>query len=104
MNPLVELQAYGQSFWYDNIQRRFLNDGTLQALIEKDGLRGMTSNPSIFDKAIGKSEDYDRQISQEVQAGKDVQQVYEALARGFRDRTTALLSGRFLSSPGLACN
>jgi transaldolase len=80
MNPLVELQAYGQSFWYDNIRRKFLNDGTLQNLINDDGLRGMTSNPSIFEKAIGKSEDYDQQISEEVQAGKDVKGVYEALA------------------------
>lgn len=80
MNPLVELQAYGQSFWYDNIRRKFLNDGTLQNLIDEDGLRGMTSNPSIFEKAIGQSDDYDDQISQEVQAGKDVKNVYEALA------------------------
>ncbi|NIV99965.1 transaldolase, partial [Candidatus Saccharibacteria bacterium] len=72
MNPLVELQAYGQSFWYDNIRRKFLNDGTLQNLIDEDGLRGMTSNPSIFEKAIGQSDDYDEQIKQEVQAGKDV--------------------------------
>ena len=57
MNPLVELHAYGQSFWYDNIRRKFLNDGTLKNLINDDGLRGMTSNPSIFEKAIGQSED-----------------------------------------------
>ena len=44
INPLVELHAYGQSFWYDNIRRKFLEDGTLKALIDKDGLRGMTSN------------------------------------------------------------
>jgi transaldolase len=80
MNPLVELQAYGQSFWYDNIRRKFLNDGTLQNLIDNDGLRGMTSNPSIFEKAIGQSEDYDQQISQEVEQGSDVKAVYEALA------------------------
>lgn len=87
MNPLVELHAYGQSFWYDNIRRKFLNDGTLQNLIDNDGLRGMTSNPSIFEKAIGKSEDYDQQIIEEVEKGKDVKSVYEALA--FADIRTA---------------
>jgi transaldolase len=80
MNPLVELQAYGQSFWYDNLRREFLNDGTLQSLIDNDGLRGMTSNPSIFEKAIGQSDDYDEQISQEIKKGKDAERVFEALA------------------------
>ncbi|MFZ0545312.1 MAG: transaldolase [Candidatus Promineifilaceae bacterium] len=80
MNPLVELQAYGQSFWYDNIRRKFLNDGTLQSLLENDGLRGMTSNPSIFEKAIGQSEDYDQQIREEIEKGGNVKSIYEALA------------------------
>ena len=80
MNPLVELHAYGQSFWYDNIRRKFLSDGTLQSLLDNDGLRGMTSNPSIFEKAIGQSDDYDTQIGQEVEKGANVQVVYEALA------------------------
>jgi transaldolase len=80
MNPLIELQANGQSFWYDNIQRKFLDDGTLQRLIDEDGLRGMTSNPSIFDAAISDSTDYDAQIGAEVAAGRDLNAVYEALA------------------------
>lgn len=80
MNPLVELHAYGQSFWYDNIRRKFLIDGTLQSLIDDDGLRGMTSNPSIFEKAIGHSDDYDEQIRALVQNGADADAIYEALA------------------------
>ncbi|MFQ5398644.1 MAG: transaldolase [Anaerolineae bacterium] len=80
MNPLIELQAYGQSFWYDNIRRKFLQDGTLQRLIEQDGLRGMTSNPSIFEKAIGGSDDYDAQLRQLVADGADVEAIYEAMA------------------------
>lgn len=80
MNPLVELHAYGQSFWYDNIRRRFLEDGTLQALIEEDGLRGMTSNPSIFEKAIGQSDDYDAQIRELAAGGAGAGAIYEALA------------------------
>ena len=77
MNPLVELHAFGQSFWYDNIRRKFLQDGTLQQLIEHDGLRGMTSNPSIFEQAIGKSDDYDGQIRRLVEKGADINTIYE---------------------------
>jgi transaldolase len=80
MNPLNELQRYGQSFWYDNIRRRYLQDGTLQRLIDDDGLRGMTSNPSIFENAIGKSDDYDAQIAALVADGRDTMDIYEALA------------------------
>ncbi len=80
MNPLVELHAYGQSFWYDNIRRKFLQDGTLQNLIDNDGLRGMTSNPAIFEKAIGGSDDYDNQMAELVAAGATIQEIYEKLA------------------------
>lgn len=80
MNPLVELHAYGQSFWYDNIRRKFLQDGTLQSLIDDDGLRGMTSNPAIFEKAIGGSDDYDAQMAELVAAGASTQEIYEKLA------------------------
>jgi transaldolase len=87
MNPLVELQAFGQSFWYDNIRRRFLNDGTIRSLIEVDGLRGMTANPSIFEKAIGGHDDYDAQLAELAGAGLSTMELYEALA--FRDIQTA---------------
>lgn len=80
MNSLVELQAYGQSFWYDNIRRKFLHDGTIRRLLDEDGLRGMTSNPSIFEKAIGNSDDYDVQIAGLVAKGEKPGSVYEALA------------------------
>jgi len=80
MNPLIELRAYGQSFWYDNIRRRFLQDGTLQRLIADDGLRGITSNPSIFQKAIGGSDDYDEQMRSLAAESADAESIYEALA------------------------
>ncbi len=79
MNPLVELHQHGQSFWYDNMRRQFLFDGTLYNLITNDGLRGVTSNPSIFEKAIGDSDDYDGHIAQLVADGKSTDEVYEAL-------------------------
>jgi transaldolase len=80
MNPLIKLHECGQSFWYDNIRRRFLTDGTIKGLIDDDGLRGMTSNPSIFDNAIGHSEDYDEQISKLANKSLTVKQIYESLA------------------------
>jgi len=61
-NPLAQLPDYGQSFWYDNIQRSLLENGEMQKMITSDGLRGVTSNPSIFEKAIAQSEDYDASL------------------------------------------
>jgi len=58
-NPLSQLSSYGQSFWYDNIQRHLLQNGDMQKMIDEDDMRGVTSNPSIFEKAIANSNDYD---------------------------------------------
>ncbi len=81
MNPLVELHVHGQSFWYDNIRRKFLQDGTLKGLIDDDGLRGMTSNPAIFEKAINGSDDYDAEMKALVESGTtDPVTIYETLA------------------------
>ncbi|MGA8761320.1 MAG: transaldolase family protein, partial [Candidatus Sulfotelmatobacter sp.] len=58
-NPLKELLNYGQSMWLDYIRRDLFSSGKLKKMIAEDGLRGMTSNPSIFEKAIGESSLYD---------------------------------------------
>ncbi len=79
MNPLVELHAFGQSFWYDNIRRDYLTNGTIKSLIDNDGMRGMTSNPTIFDKAIAGTDDYDAQIAELTAQGADINSIYEAL-------------------------
>ena len=62
-NHLKALQEYGQSVWLDFVSRDLLKSGGLAKLIEEDGLRGVTSNPSIFEKAIGHGDDYDAQIA-----------------------------------------
>ena len=81
MNPLRSLQEYGQAVWLDFVARRFLTDGGLQKLIEEDGLRGVTSNPAIFEKAIGHSEDYDGSLkAAEAHADLEVKALYERLA------------------------
>ncbi len=61
-NPLQELIRFGQSFWYDNIRRELLTGGGLKRMVAEDGLRGLTSNPTIFDKAISGSADYDESL------------------------------------------
>ncbi len=78
-NPLVKLRALGQSIWLDYIRRDLITSGELKKLIDEDGLGGMTSNPSIFDKAIAGSRDYDASIRKMAQAGQSPVEMYEAL-------------------------
>ncbi|MBA3247174.1 MAG: bifunctional transaldolase/phosoglucose isomerase [Pyrinomonadaceae bacterium] len=78
-NPLVEIMKLGQSIWYDNIRRAMLTSGDLAKKIEEDDLRGVTSNPTIFEKAITGSNDYDEQLRALVQQGKSVSEIYEDL-------------------------
>jgi transaldolase len=59
MNPLKELIAQGQSVWLDYIRRNLIRTGELKRMVEEDGIRGVTSNPTIFEKAIAGSTDYD---------------------------------------------
>jgi transaldolase/glucose-6-phosphate isomerase len=59
MNPLLALNQHGQFVWLDHISRRLITGGGLQRLVDEDGLGGVTSNPTIFDKAIAGSADYD---------------------------------------------
>ena len=80
-NPLLQVHKLGQSIWYDNIQRSLITSGDLQALVDQDGVCGVTSNPAIFEKALSSSEDYDQPmralIEQGVGTAKDI---YERLA------------------------
>ncbi len=80
-NPLRQLATLDQSIWLDYIQRDLIASGRLGRLIETDGLRGMTSNPSIFEKAIAGSGDYDQDIRAMAIEGKDFRAIYEALSQ-----------------------
>src|SRR4029077_6384345 len=80
-NPLKDLLKFGQSVWLDYIRRDLLTSGELKRLIAEDGLRGMTSNPSIFEKAIGQGNDYDAQIAElETKGDLDPGALFERLA------------------------
>ena len=93
-NPLIELQKLGQSIWYDNIRRALITSGDLQQKIgalpkgvtsnlgqkvSGDDLRGVTSNPAIFEKAIVGSTDYDEAMRKLIDEGKGIKDIYESL-------------------------
>jgi transaldolase/glucose-6-phosphate isomerase len=79
-NPLKGLLAYGQSPWMDYIRRDLLTSGELQRLIHDDGLRGMTSNPAIFEKAIATSQDYADILTSPEAKKLDAKGIYEKIA------------------------
>ena len=79
-NPLVRLGELGQSPWYDYITRDLVATGELRRLIRDDGLRGMTSNPTIFEKAIAGSASYDADIRRLSEQGRSAGEIFEALA------------------------
>ena len=78
MTKVHDLAELGQAVWVDYIRRAFITTGELQALVDQ-GVRGVTSNPSIFEKAIAGSADYDRALEELVAAGMSVDQIYEDL-------------------------
>jgi transaldolase len=80
MNPIQELHSQGQSLWYDNIQRRSLEDGTLAAMIQRGDIRGVTSNPTIFHNAITRSQDYDPVLNELKGSGMTAEQAFYELA------------------------
>jgi transaldolase len=81
-NPLIKLAGFGQSLWLDYIRRKMLSSGELLQLIEEDGLKGVTSNPAIFEKAIGGSNDYDDAIRDLARQGQSREEIYQALTVG----------------------
>jgi len=77
-NP-KKLFELGQSLWYDNIERRLLNNGDLNEMIQRGDIYGVTSNPTIFNNAIAKSKDYDAQIGELARAGRTTSEIYDEL-------------------------
>ena len=78
-NSLEDIQKHGQSVWYDNVSRGLIESGELHLLIEL-GVTGLTSNPTIFQKAITGSNDYDDAFETLVSEGKNADAIYESLA------------------------
>ena len=79
-NPIVEIgNQYGQSIWMDNLSRDIIESGELKQSIDSKGIRGITSNPAIFEKAIAGNKIYDSAIEQGIKSDKSVQEIYEDL-------------------------
>ncbi|MFT3894116.1 MAG: transaldolase [Anaerolineales bacterium] len=79
-NSITKLTSLGQSIWYDNIQRKLLENGELKAMIERGDIRGVTSNPTIFMNAIAKTNDYDSVLTPLAWAGWDAEKIFWQLA------------------------
>ena len=102
-NSLIQLQQYGQSFWLDNINRPLITSGELKRLVDEDGLRGVTSNPTIFEKAITESDAYDEEFAQAVKESDSfaVAAVTAALTTGDIKEGCDILRPVFDESEGL---
>ena len=102
MNKLKQLEACGQSPWLDYLKRSLVQMGELRTLIERDGLKGVTSNPSIFEKAIGETDEYADALKQfQAQADHGISEIYEHLA--IADIRAAAECGSFEKRPRTGC-
>jgi transaldolase len=99
-NPLHELHALGQSVWLDYISRELIDSGELERMIREWDLRGVTSNPSIFEQAIGKGADYDAAIERLAAEGMSAEQVFEHLAITDIQRAADLFRGVYDEAGG----
>src|SRR5262245_32702738 len=80
MNPILDITKHGQSIWYDYIQRGMIWTGALYRMMKEDGLRRVTSNPAIFEKAIAGSRDYTAAVKGVVRSGAGPLQTFERVA------------------------
>lgn len=97
---LARLTGLGTSVWLDQIGRRLIEDGTLARYVEQYSLRGMTSNPAIFEKAILESDDYDQIIADGFAAGKDAMAIFQDIAVADVDAAAGVLHGVYEATAG----
>jgi len=92
-NKVKQIHSFGQSIWLDFIDRDIIKSGKLKKLIDEDGIRGVTSNPAIFEKAITSSSDYDADITELAKTTKDNEELFFGLAVKDIQNATALFDG-----------
>jgi transaldolase len=78
-NSWKQVELFGQSLWYDNLSRSFISGGKIRSMIDELGLRGITSNPSIFERSISGSDEYDNDIERSIRDGLSTDETYERL-------------------------
>jgi transaldolase len=101
MNPTGKLHDLGQSLWLDNITRDLLNNGTLKRYVDELSVTGLTSNPTIFDQAIGKSTTYDEDIARKAPSAKSGEDLFFELALDDLTRAAALFQPIFARTDGV---
>jgi len=101
MNPLNALQDHGQAVWLDFLSRGFMAEGGLKKLVDEDGLRGVTSNPAIFEQAIGQTDEYDDAIARLLQVqDRSAGEIFERLAVADIRQAADVLSAVFAANRG----
>ena len=98
INKAIQAYQLGQSFWYDNIQKKLLDSGELADMVKRGEIYGVTSNPSIFNNAIGKTSDYDESLIPLAKDGKTSEEIYEALAVSDIQRAADIFYGIYEKS------
>src|SRR4030066_687638 len=99
-SKITQLTDLGQSLWYDNIERRLLENGVLAGMINRGDIRGLTSNPSIFNNAIAKSNDYDSALIPMAWAGHSDEMILEQMMTEEHERVADLLRPLFDKTHG----
>jgi len=99
-NKVKQIHSFGQSIWLDFINREIIKSGELKKLIDDDGVRGVTSNPAIFEKAITSSSDYDADIAALAKTTSDNEELFFGLAVKDIQNATALFKGVYDESKG----
>ncbi|GAA4923905.1 transaldolase [Mucilaginibacter defluvii] len=100
-NPLQRVSDYGQSIWLDYIRRKFVQSGELKKLIDDGELKGLTSNPAIFEEAIAKSDDYNESISELTKQGKTPEEIFLSIAVEDVRAAADLFQGVYQETNGL---
>ncbi len=99
-SAIARLNDYGQSPWYDNLARPLLTGGGLARMIEDDGIRGVTSNPTIFEKAMATGNAYDEQLAFHARQGRSITEIYWELVGGDIDDAAEILHPVHIASGG----
>src|ERR1700761_7353219 len=99
-NRVKQIHSFGQSIWLDFINREIIKSGELKKLIDEDGVRGVTSNPAIFEKAITSSSDYDADIAELAKTKTDNEEIFFGLAVKDIKNATDLFKGVYDESKG----
>ena len=99
-NRLAQIEDFGQSIWLDYISRKFILSGELKKMIDEDGLKGVTSNPAIFEEAISKNSDYDEALAQLTKTGSSAQDIFWSVATEDVRNAADILQGVYKKTNG----